>query len=124
MAKEIDALKNPHAGVLYIEDNLRRPGDPALEEHFSRYRVIEGSVVHWHLLSPNEGTEAVELIRAASNGYPLNGFIGSTPPDTGDTEERDTDAFAAAIASTTVVTIVSAFDGESFLMWEAIEAKS
>lgn len=121
LAKEIDDLKKSGARVLWIEDNLRLPGDRALKEHFSHYRVIEGSVVHWQLLSATDGTEAVKLIRTASNGYPLNAFIGWTRPDTADTKDRDSEDFAAEIGSVRLSIIVSAFDAESFLMWNAIE---
>lgn len=121
LAKKINHLKNSGARVLCIEDNLRLPGDRALKEHFSQYRVIEGSVVHWQLLSAIDGTEAVKLIRAASNGYPLNAFVGWASPDTADTKDRDAVDFAAEISSIRLSIIVSAFDGESFLMWNAIE---
>ena len=121
LAKAIEDLGSSGADVLYVEDNLRLPGDRALEENFPHYRLIEGSIVHWQLLSAIDGGEAVRLIRAASTAYPLNAFIGSVRPDTGDLQARDGADLAAAIASSIVVIVVSVFDGESFLIWDAIE---
>jgi hypothetical protein len=108
----IDHLKRLDVRTLFVEDDLRRKGDPALSQFKSDWFEVAGRVVHWRDITVISSADAVNAIRAGASGYPLNAFIAATQPTNEDT------VLPQRIAASLLSVIVSAFDGESFLMWE------
>jgi hypothetical protein len=81
---------------------------------------IGDGVVHWCELKPGIGTAGTEAIRESAFGYPLNAFV--TTRSVSDLRLVDGQAvatgFADQVAASLLAIVVSAFDAESFLLWD------
>ncbi len=119
LGAQLEKFSKAGNNLLYVEDEFREVGNAWLEKMQSNYLIFDTRVVHWADLSMMNGLQAVSFIQKASHGYPLNAFVASVRADTPDAQRHATaGTLAVEIAAATRVVIVSAFDGETFLLWD------
>jgi hypothetical protein len=120
LASLLGEFRSFQPAFVYVEDDLRRLGDPALDQEGAKWFTIDGEVIHWMDLLGEPTAQLVGSIRRSSSGYLLNAFVASIQPPS---EHGQTgDKFVAGIASSLAAVIVSVFDAESFAVWDAGEA--
>ncbi len=115
LASVLSETHSFQSAYLYVEDDLRRPGDPALYRTGLKWFSIGSAIIHWCDVAVEPPLEVVRCIRRSSSGYPLNAFVASVAPP-GDRIQSDDD-FAEKIVSSLLAVIVSVFDAESFVIW-------
>jgi len=102
-----------HDGVLIVEDDVARAGDPELADVTS----IADRIIRW-IPTDGEPEKWSTLLRVGASGYPLNAFVCAPPA--GDrlagAGRRLTEADAATLAGCVTAVINSVFDAESFLI--------
>jgi hypothetical protein len=103
---------------LYVEDELRRVGDRANRSLPEKsYLVVGGDrLLHWMQINSQTLSDVPLVIRRGSGGYPLNACIAQLGPPKNAAEADP--GFLARVAASADYVIVSALDGESFLVWE------
>lgn len=109
----LSELSSRLVGVLIVDDDLARRGDPGLDDaSFVGDRVVRWADLH----SPPEGL--TRLIRRGASGYPLNAFVceseygHSVKIASGTLSEQR----VASLANGVRLVIHSIFDAESFLI--------
>lgn len=104
---------------LIVEDDLRRADDPATSALPIPSASIDDRVFHWCDLSSSSADEVSTTVRRGASGYPLNAFVVSRPCQGLGLHPggRYGPELAYEVASGLAAIIVSAFDGESFLLW-------
>lgn len=100
-----------------------------LMERFGRYEssgsrgpsFVGERVLHWCDLRDGGGKGARTIIRGA-HGYPLNAFLTSrSSAELGLVDRRQAPkALSQLVVESLLAVVVSAFDGESFLIWAVL----
>jgi hypothetical protein len=103
-----------------VEDDLRKPGDPVLANRTVRSAYLGDNVLHWSDLRVGVGAEATRMIRLSASGYPLNAFVvKGSARDLGLNDGLPVvEGFETQVAEALTGVVVSAFDTESFLVWD------
>ena len=116
-ALESAAVNGGHC--LIVEDNIRSLSNPATP--YGSTSFIEGSIIHWLDLSDRSGEMAVNVIFASSTGYPLNAFVSTESSGAlGLVDGTEAPSqLGAEIAQSLLAFVVTAFDEESYVIWEA-----
>ncbi|WDM41844.1 hypothetical protein KV395_00545 [Microbacterium luteolum] len=113
LGKILQALSAISDGILVVDDDLARRGDPGLDD----VSFVDDRVIRWLDLrsAPDELTR---LIRIGASGYPLNAFICDNSsgeafrPSARSLSESEVDLLAGEVR----LVIHSIFDAESFLL--------
>lgn len=106
------------ARLLLVEDDLARPSDEVLRGDFA---TLDETVVRWAYLDVSIG-EGVTLLRSGASGYPLNAFVLRVESSNGVGLEPGSSVprhLVETLAANVHGVIVSAFDAEAFLLWQA-----
>jgi len=109
------------ATTIFIEDSALRRGDPALARADTPVAFLGDKVIRWCELRPGSGSAAVRAVRAGSSGYPLNAFVtGSSATSLGLVDGTAVpNGLASQVVNSLLAVVVSAFDAESFLVWDS-----
>jgi hypothetical protein len=120
LSQHLDNLARKSAACVVIEDDIlerndRQPDDMTIPSVF-----IGDGVIHWSNLKPGFGAAATKAVREGAFGYPLNAFVvAKSAADLGLVNDRSApEGFADEVAKSLLAVIVSAFDAESFLVWD------
>lgn len=116
----LDGLITGPAGCVVVEDDALRRADPAVALGELPTAFIGEHVLHWYDFASSSNSDAATVIRAGATGYPLNAFVltrGSH--DLGLVQGASLPrSFAAEVAQNLAAVIVSAFDAETFVIWD------
>jgi hypothetical protein len=107
------SLMRAGLGVLLVEDDLARRGDPNLG---SEVAFVGDRIVRWSEMKGSSG-RAVAFLRRGSSGYPLNAFVCRASAKQLRLEpgiEIDAEA-QSHIVETAQAVIVSVYDAEAFV---------
>lgn len=115
----LEHFREDGAQCVIVEDDLVRRMDPAVYRRKEPMAFLGDRVIHWCDLTANIG-EAVETIAGGASGYPLNGFVTTrSSMDLGLADRQQVPAgLSARVAESLVAVICSAFDAESFVVWD------
>jgi hypothetical protein len=120
LASTLEELHGGRPGCLVVEDDLSRPGDPALIDSDIASAFIGDRVVSWAEVRPGTGGDAVREVMRVGSGYPRNAFLSSQTPDElqlADRADLSSD-FSEHVAKSLVAVIVAVYDAESYLVWD------
>jgi hypothetical protein len=122
LAQYLDDFASRGALCVLVEDDLLRQSDPAVARRPVPSAFIGDHVIHWCELARGAGSIATEVIRMSASGYPLNAFLVTKSAadlrlSPGGSLVKD---FTTDVVASLAAVVVSAFDGESFLMWDTI----
>jgi hypothetical protein len=106
--------------LLYVEDDLRRPGDPAISNGQAGLIFLRDQVVHWCELAKDNVSEVGTFLRKGSSGFPLNAFVAQFPMRYLRHEGLSESELLATITDSVVAVVVAAYDAESFLIWHPV----
>ena len=119
LARFLDGLAKKGGACIIVEDDILERGDRQPEDMTIPSAFIGDGVIHWSDLGPGAGLAATRAIREGAFGYPLNAFVTAKSATTlGLANDQPVPAhLAREVANCLLAVIVSAFDGESFLVW-------
>ncbi|MDF2559839.1 MAG: hypothetical protein K0R99_1285 [Microbacterium sp.] len=113
LTEVIRQLATEFSGILVVDDDLARRGDPGLEgASFVDDRVVR------HADLASEPEVLTRLLRMGASGYPLNAFLcsgmvrGAPSPSTGSLADSEVAALTAAVR----IIVHAIHDAESFLL--------
>jgi hypothetical protein len=109
LAAGVRSLVTEEGDWLVIEDETRKPTDPAVERRGGKVRVVDGEVLWVTPVSATPDNELVAFIRSSSTGYPCNAFLSGA-------ENPRTESLST-VAQSVYAGFVAAFDAERFLYW-------
>lgn len=123
LARLLGDLVTEGGSCVVAEDDLLRRSDPAVARRTVPSAFIGNHVVHWCDLVPGSGAPAARALRASASGYPLNAFVVTrSAADLGLVTGRSlSEDFTSDVVGSLVAVVVSAFDAESFLVWDGAE---
>lgn len=100
--------------TLVVEDDLARRGDVL---HGANYAFLGNRVIRWARVN-DSARAATHLLRTGASGYPLNAFLCDADGSQLGLSEGASVAFSScpSMADHVSAVIVSAFDGEAFLV--------
>lgn len=110
----VEAKNTIKANLLIVENELARRGDPNLLRPFV---LIGDRVANWTVLDDEAGS-AIDLMRRASSGYPLNALLCSFPEGSNELIgqcEIEYDHIPHIVQSVKAI-IVNVFDAETYLI--------
>jgi hypothetical protein len=119
LAQLLDTLAGRGGSCVVIEDDVRRRHDPAVSRPGVAPSAFIGErVVHWTDLQPAD--KAITTIYAGASGYPRNAFVvAKSCAELGLADRQELEqTFAESLAKSLLAVLVSAYDAESFLLWE------
>jgi hypothetical protein len=121
LAPLLDDLTQSGAACVVVEDDVARRSDPFVARISIPSAFFGDRVVHWCDLEPGSGAAAAKVIRSSAFGYPLNAFVATKScADLGLINGRSLGGtLVSAVVGSLLAVIVSAFDNESFLVWDA-----
>ena len=115
LAEYLQYLASMGAGVLVVEDDTAREGDPGLTEAV----FLEGRGLRWKDMHA-DASQLMRLIRRGASGYPLNAFV--CDEDGRAILQQVGDALSSkdvtGLARSALSVIHSVYDAESFLVIE------
>jgi hypothetical protein len=120
LAKVLEGLAERGAACVVVEDEMSEKGDanPSWGGRLLTGFIGE-KVIHWANLAG--GTDdAVVAVHRGSGDYPTNAFVTSAPAEElvlVDGADLDSDVADAVVASLVAV-IVTAYDAETYIIWE------
>jgi hypothetical protein len=120
LTRVLNGLAKRGAACVVMEDELRRKRDKDPTAGGLPTAFIGERVFHWATLE--SGTKAlIQLFDRGSHGYPLNAFVTFAKEDElGLVDGADLDAdIANSVVRSLAALIVTAYDAETFLIWEA-----
>ncbi|HST68754.1 MAG TPA: hypothetical protein VLI94_03740 [Solirubrobacterales bacterium] len=108
------------AASVVVEHDMARASDPVLVKETEPLALIGERVLHWCDLRDGARAGAKTIIRGA-HGHPLNAFLTkSTSAELGLADRQQIpEDLPRLLVESLVAVVVSAFDGESFLIWIA-----
>lgn len=121
LARYLDDLPGGRTSCLIVEDDLRRRADPLVESRPGSYISFIGDrIVHWCNRGQEIDPECTDVMKRGASGYPLNAFVSTmSAVDFGLVDGQDAPkGFAIEVAESLLAVIVSAFDAESFMVWD------
>ncbi|WP_223622727.1 hypothetical protein [Microbacterium sp. EST19A] len=113
LGRFLQSLAAAFDGILVVDDDLARRGDPRLEG----VSYVDDRVIRWVDLQSAPG-DLTRLVRTGASGYPLNAFVCANTgghafhPPAGPLSEPDVVLLAGEVR----MVIHSIFDTESFLL--------
>lgn len=123
LARYLDCLSSGRASCLILEDDLRRRTDPLVGSRpGSSISFIGDRLVHWCDRGQAPDSDCVDVITRGASGYPLNAFLSTmSADDLRLVDGQDAPAgFANQVAGSLLAVVVSVFDDETFLVWDAV----
>jgi hypothetical protein len=121
LSRYLDNLTRMGAACVVMEDDILERNDRQPEDMTVPSAFIGDGVIHWSNLKSGFGTIATKAVRESAFGHPLNAFVVTkSAADFGLVDDRQApEGFAADVVRSLLAVIVSAFDAESFLVWDA-----
>lgn len=113
----LDAWIAKGAACLVVENNISSRMDP--HGRFGHRSYLEDTVVNWLDLPEASGEMALNVIGTSSTDWMLNAFVSKESSEAlGLVHCRDAPArLGTRIAQSLMGMVVSAFDGESYVVW-------
>lgn len=115
-------VQNDKSKICIFEDILAKSSDPCIKEMKTPYWTYNDRVFHFFPGEKKRDLSAMDVLNSAKNSYLVWGAITSLNEQDDlvmgkrDLEEDDLIKFAKGVEKI----IVSAYDGESYLIWEKI----
>ncbi|MGN6276885.1 MAG: hypothetical protein ACTHNP_13285 [Solirubrobacterales bacterium] len=112
-------LRDEGAKCVLIEDDLAGRMDPVVRRSAEPLAFLDDRVIHWCDLTDNVD-EAARTTAEGASGYPLNGFVTTRSSlELGLADRQQVPAeLPTQVAESLVAVICSAFDAESFVVWD------